>query len=62
VDIKEIWFHYMDRIEVDQGRSMWRGSCDHGNKTSGSIKAGEFLNLLIDYHLKEDYAPCRKSR
>jgi hypothetical protein len=38
------------------------GSHDHGNETSGSIKAGEFRNLLIDYNLKEYYAPCPKSR
>lgn len=52
----------MDRIEVDQGRFYVVSSCDHGNKTSGSIKDVEFLNLLIDYHLKEDYALCHKSR
>jgi hypothetical protein len=22
-DIKEMWFHYVDRIEMDQGRCMW---------------------------------------
>jgi hypothetical protein len=32
-------------------------SCDDGNKTSCSIKLGEFLDLLSNYHLlKKDQA------
>jgi hypothetical protein len=32
-------------------------SCQHGNKISGSIKGGEFLELLNDYQLlKKDFA------
>jgi hypothetical protein len=27
------------------------GTCEHGNKPSGSIKDGEFLDYLIDYQL-----------
>jgi hypothetical protein len=27
------------------------GSCEHGNEPLGSIKGGEFLDWLNDYHL-----------
>jgi hypothetical protein len=34
------------------------GSCEHGNKTSGSIKGGKLLDHLDDYQLlKKDSAP-----
>jgi hypothetical protein len=35
-----------------------KGSCERGNKPSGSIKGGEFLDCLRDYLLlKKDSAP-----
>jgi hypothetical protein len=27
------------------------GSCEHGNELSGSIKDGQFLDELSDFHL-----------
>jgi hypothetical protein len=34
------------------------GCSEHGNEPSGSIKGGEFLDLLSDYYLlKKDSAP-----
>jgi hypothetical protein len=27
------------------------GSCEHGNKPSGSLKAGEFPDELVNYHI-----------
>jgi hypothetical protein len=33
-------------------------SCEHGNEHSGSIKCGEFLDYLRNYHLlKKDSSP-----
>jgi hypothetical protein len=33
-------------------------SCKHGNKSSGSLKGGEFIDLLNDYEFhKEDFVP-----
>jgi len=29
------------------------GPCEHGNKNPGSIKGGEFLNQLRDYHSED---------
>jgi hypothetical protein len=31
-------------IHLAQDRDRWRGSCEHGNEPSGSIKGGEFLD------------------
>jgi len=46
----------MDASGSGQGPMM--GSCEHGNKPSGSIKRGEFLDYLSDcWLLKEDSAP-----
>jgi hypothetical protein len=61
VDIKEICFHYMLLFEVNQGRSVRRTLVITVMKIRVS-KTGKFLNLLIDSHLKEDYALCRKVR
>jgi hypothetical protein len=44
---------------VAQDRDQWmrRGSCEHGNEPSGSIKGVEFLDWLSDCKLlKKDYA------
>jgi hypothetical protein len=35
-----------------------KGSCEHGNEPSGSIKGGEFLDRLSDHKIrKKDCAP-----
>jgi len=36
---------------MDSTGSGVAGSCEHGNEHSGSIKGGEFLEQLSDYHL-----------
>jgi hypothetical protein len=33
------------------------GSCEHGNKISGSIKGEKFTEQLSDYQLLKDSAP-----
>jgi hypothetical protein len=33
----------MDWIDLAQDRDQWRGSCEHGNEPSGSIKWWEVL-------------------
>jgi hypothetical protein len=33
------------------------GSCGHANDPSGSVDDGQFLNKLIDYHLRKKSAP-----
>jgi hypothetical protein len=34
------------------------GSCEHGKESTGSIKAGEYLDHLGDYQLVKDSLPC----
>jgi hypothetical protein len=34
----------MDWIDLVQDRDRWLGTCECGNKLSGSIKCGEFLD------------------
>ena len=36
----------MDLIELVRGRDSWPGNCECGNEHTGSIKSGEFLDLL----------------
>jgi hypothetical protein len=33
--------------------AQWRGSFEHGNERSGSIKDGKFIKKLGDYQLLE---------
>jgi hypothetical protein len=35
-------------IRLAQGTDQWRTFCERGNETSGSIKGGDFLDLLND--------------
>jgi hypothetical protein len=44
-------------VSYGSGQEPVAGSCEQGNKTSGSIKGEEFLNQLNDCHLKKDSAP-----
>jgi hypothetical protein len=43
-----------------RGGGPLAGFCEHGNEPSDSIKCGEFLDHLIDYHLhmKESASGC----
>jgi hypothetical protein len=36
----------VDWINLAQGRGQWRGSCEHGDEPSGSIKCWEVLEWL----------------
>jgi hypothetical protein len=46
------------QVSFGSGRGPLRGSYEHGNEISGSIKGGEFLELLSDCQLlKKDCAP-----
>jgi hypothetical protein len=41
-------------VRVDSSGSGWapvEGSCEHGNKTFGSIESGEFLDQPSNYQL-----------
>jgi hypothetical protein len=42
----------------ESGYGPVAGSCEHGNETLGSLKGGEVLDELNDYHLwKENSTP-----
>jgi hypothetical protein len=41
MDLREIGWDDMDWIDLDQNRDQWKGSCEHGNEPSGSIKCWE---------------------
>jgi hypothetical protein len=43
IDLREIGWGGMDWIDLAQVRDQWRGSCEHGNEPSGSIKCWEVL-------------------
>jgi hypothetical protein len=48
----------MDWIDLAQDRDQWRGSCEHGNKSSGSLKCSEVLEWLHNWQLlKKGSAP-----
>jgi hypothetical protein len=38
LDLREIGWDGMDWIELAQDRDQWRGSCEHGDEPSGSLK------------------------
>ena len=42
--IFEKWNGGTNWIELAQGRERWRGLCECGNESSGSVKCGEFLD------------------
>jgi hypothetical protein len=43
MDLKEIGWGCVDRIELAQNMDHWGNSCEHCNKPSGSIKCWEVL-------------------
>jgi hypothetical protein len=47
----------MDWIDLAQDRDQWRGSCEHGNEPSGSIKCWEVLEWLHDWFFKKGSDP-----
>jgi hypothetical protein len=48
----------MDWIDLAQDRDQLRGSCEHGNEPSGSIKCWEVLEQLHNWQLfKKGSAP-----
>jgi hypothetical protein len=44
MDLQEVGYGCMDSIDLAQDRDRWRGTCKCGNKLSGSIKRGKFLD------------------
>jgi hypothetical protein len=46
MDLQEVGCGGMDWIKMAQDKDKVAGTCDCGNKPSGSIKCGEFLDLL----------------
>jgi len=46
MDLQEVGCGYIDWIGLAQDRDMWRRACECGNKLSGSVKWGEFLDYL----------------
>jgi hypothetical protein len=43
MDLRELGWVGMDWIDLAQDRDQWRGSCEHDNELSGSIKCWEIL-------------------
>jgi hypothetical protein len=43
IDLGEIGWDDMGWIDLAQDRNQWRGSCEHDNELSGSIKFCEVL-------------------
>jgi len=44
MDLQEVGWVGIDRIDLAQDRDRWRGTCECGKEPSGSIKFGEFLD------------------
>jgi hypothetical protein len=53
MDLGEIGWEDMDWIDLVQERDQWRGSCEHGNESSGSIKCWEVFEWLHNCRLLE---------
>jgi hypothetical protein len=51
MDLREIGWDGMDWIDLAQDMDQRRGSCEHGNETSGSIKCWEVLEWLRNWQL-----------
>jgi hypothetical protein len=43
MDLREIGWDGVDWIDLAEDMDQWRGSCEHGNEPSGSIKCWELL-------------------
>jgi hypothetical protein len=43
MDHREIGWGGIDWIDLVQDMNQWRGSCEHGNEPSGSIKCWEIF-------------------
>jgi hypothetical protein len=43
MDLREIGLDGVDWIDLVQDRDQWKGSCEHGDEPSGSIKCWEIL-------------------
>jgi hypothetical protein len=48
IKIKLIGCESLNWIHLAQDRDQWVDCCEHGNEPSGSIKAGKFLDLMIE--------------
>ena len=44
MDLQEVGCGYVVRIGLAQDRDRWADACECGNKPSGSVKCGEFLD------------------
>jgi hypothetical protein len=58
IDLGEVGWDFVDWVDLAQDRDQWRGSCEHGNEPSGSIKFWEVIELLHNWWLlKKASAP-----
>jgi hypothetical protein len=58
MDLREIGWDGVDWVDLAQDRDHWRGSCEHGDEPSGSIKCWEVLEWLHNWRLlKKGSAP-----
>jgi hypothetical protein len=59
MDLREMGWGGMDRIDLAQDRNQWRSCCDHGNELSRSLKCWEVLEQLHNCRiLKKGSTPC----
>jgi hypothetical protein len=52
MDLREIGCDGTDWIDLAQDRDQWKGSCEHDNELSGSIKCWEILEWLRNLGVK----------
>jgi hypothetical protein len=58
MDLREIGWDGVDWVDLAQDKGPLEGSCEHGDKPSGSIKCWEVLEWLQNWQLlKKGSAP-----
>jgi hypothetical protein len=56
IKVVEMWFEDVVWIELAQERTLWQGSCEYYNKSSGFVNGAEFLDQLSCYHLLKKHS------